>query len=140
MIAVEHSTLVRDRGTVRRVRADTSRADEFNRQGFLVLPGFVPAASCDALKARAEELVAGFQPETVSIFTTHEQTRTSDAYFLSSGDQIRFFFEEGAFRPDGSLRQDKALSINKIGHALHDLDPLFSAFSRTAALAALSAE
>ena len=117
-----------------------NRAEEFSRQGFLVLPGFVPAATCDALKARAEQLVAGFQPETVSIFSTHEQTKTSDEYFLSSGDQIRFFFEEGAFKPDGSLRQDKALSINKIGHALHDLDPVFERFSRTPELAALASE
>ena len=117
-----------------------SRAEEFSRQGFLVLPGFVPAAACEALKARAEELVAGFHPETVSIFTTHEQTRTSDDYFLSSGDQIRFFFEENAFKPDGSLRQDKLLSINKIGHAMHDLDPLFDRFSRTPELAALASE
>lgn len=117
-----------------------SRADDFERQGFLVLPDFVPAAVCEGLKARAEELVAGFQPEKVSIFSTHEQTRVSDAYFLGSGDQIRFFFEEGAFRPDGSLRQAKELSINKIGHALHDLDPRFEAFSRTPELAALAQE
>lgn len=117
-----------------------SRASDFERQGFLVLPGFVPAAACEALKARAGELVADFRPETVSVFTTHEQTRTSDEYFLSSGDQVRFFFEENAFRPDGSLRQDKALSINKIGHALHDLDPLFDRFSRTPELAALASE
>lgn len=117
-----------------------SRADDFERQGFLVLPDFVPAAVCEGLKARAEELVAGFQPEAVSIFSTHEQTRVSDAYFLGSGDQIRFFFEEGAFRPDGSLRQAKELSINKIGHALHDLDPRFEAFSRTPELAALAQE
>jgi phytanoyl-CoA hydroxylase len=116
------------------------RAEEFERQGYLVLPGFVPAASCDALKARAEALVEGFQPETVSIFTTREQTRTSDDYFLGSGDRIRFFFEEDAFRPDGSLRQDKALSINKLGHAMHDLDPEFSRFSRTPELAALASE
>jgi phytanoyl-CoA hydroxylase len=116
------------------------RARDFERQGFLVLPGFVPAQACDALKARAEALVADFQPETVSVFTTHEQTRTSDEYFLSSGDKVRFFFEENAFRPDGSLRQDKALSINKLGHAMHDLDPVFERFSRTPELAALASE
>lgn len=118
----------------------TDRAAQFEQQGYLVLPGFVSEADCDALKARAEELVAGFDLQTVSIFTTREQTRTSDDYFLTSGDRIRFFFEEGAFRPDGSLRQDKALSLNKIGHALHDLDPRFDRFSRTPALASLAAE
>lgn len=118
----------------------TDRSGQFERQGYLVLPGFVSPADCDALKARAEELVSAFEPSTVSIFTTREQTRTSDDYFLSSGDGIRFFFEEDAFRPDGSLRQDKALSINKIGHALHDLDPRFDRFSRTPGLAALASE
>ncbi|MFP2907091.1 phytanoyl-CoA dioxygenase family protein [Pyxidicoccus sp. 3LFB2] len=118
----------------------TDRAEAFERQGYLVLPRFVSPAACDALKARAEELVARFQPETVSVFTTREQTRTSDDYFLSSGDRIHFFFEEGAFRPDGSLRQDKSLSINKMGHALHDLDSRFDWFSRTPELASLASE
>ena len=87
--------------------------------------------ACDRLRGRAEELVREFDPqEIVSIFSTHEQTRTSDEYFLESGDKIRFFFEENAFNADGSLRQEKATSINKIGHALHDLDPVFDEFSR----------
>ncbi|SET85586.1 phytanoyl-CoA dioxygenase family protein [Stigmatella erecta] len=117
-----------------------NRASDFEHQGFLILPRFVTAAACDALKHRAETLVKGFQPVTRSIFSTSEQRRTSDAYFLSSGDQIHFFFEEDAFLPDGSLRQAQALSINKIGHALHDLDPLFDRFSRTPELAGLAAE
>lgn len=99
------------------------------------------AAACDGLRRRAEELVAKFDPEGVrSIFTTREQARTSDDYFLGSGDQIRFFFEEDAFDAAGNLRQSKERSINKIGHALHDLDAVFDGFSRTRELARLIAD
>jgi phytanoyl-CoA hydroxylase len=111
----------------------------YQRDGFLVLPDFVEPAECDALMARAAELVRGFRPETVSIFSTREQTRTSDEYFLGSGDQIRFFFEEEAFAEGGALRQPVERSINKIGHALHDLDPVFARFSRGPRLEALVA-
>jgi phytanoyl-CoA hydroxylase len=106
--------------------------EQYERDGFLVLRDFVSHAACDRLKARAEELVRDFDPSgIVSVFSTREQTRTSDDYFLESGDKIRFFFEEDAFNPDGTLRQSKEQSINKIGHALHDLDPVFDEFSRT---------
>jgi phytanoyl-CoA hydroxylase len=111
----------------------------YERDGFLVLPDFVPAGECDALMARAGELVRGFRGDTVSIFSTHEQTRTSDDYFLESGDQIRFFFEEEAFTEGGALRGPIERSINKIGHALHDRDPEFARFSRHPRLAALAA-
>ena len=39
---------------------------------------------------------------------------------------------------DGARRQGKAHSLNKIGHALHDLDPVFNAFSRQPGLAELA--
>ncbi|MBL8188677.1 MAG: phytanoyl-CoA dioxygenase family protein, partial [Acidobacteria bacterium] len=89
----------------------------YERDGFLVVENFATLDECKALKQRAEELVATFDPQgVISIFTTKEQTRTSDDYFLESGDKVRFFFEEDAFLPDGSLRQSKERSINKIGH------------------------
>lgn len=114
---------------------------QYDRDGFLVLPGFVETSSCDRLRARAEELVRDFDPSGIaSIFSTHEQSRLSDDYFLTSGDKIRFFFEEEAFLPNGTLKQDKEKSINKIGHALHDLDPVFSEFSRTPNIAQLVAD
>ena len=106
--------------------------EQYSRDGFLVIEDFVNGTECDLLRARAEQLVQEFDPsDLVSIFTTHEQSRVADEYFLNSGDKIRFFFEENAFLSDGRLKQAKAQSINKIGHALHDLDPLFDRFSRS---------
>jgi phytanoyl-CoA hydroxylase len=113
----------------------------YERDGFLVLRDFCAPEACAALRRRAGELVAAFDPgEVVSVFSTHEQTRASDDYFLASGDQIRFFFEEHAFTAEGRLRQPKELSINKIGHALHDLDATFAGFSRQPKLAKLAAD
>lgn len=119
----------------------SQQLSDYERDGFLIIENFVGAAECDALRARADELVAAFDPQgIVSIFSTQEQTRTSDEYFLESGDKIRFFFEAGAFGTNGNLRQSKERSLNKIGHALHDLDPVFARFSRTNALAELVAD
>jgi phytanoyl-CoA hydroxylase len=116
------------------------RAD-YDRDGYLILPGFATPAECAKLMARAAALVDGFDAEKHrSVFSTTDQTRTTDSYFLESGDRISFFFEAGAFGPDGRLAVPKALSINKIGHALHDLDPAFRAFSRQDRLARLCAE
>jgi len=106
--------------------------NDYRDRGFLVLEGFASEKECDELRARADELVQEFDPsEVVSIFSTHEQSRVADEYFLTSGDKIRFFFEENAFNPDGTLKYKKEKSINKIGHALHDLDPVFQEFSRS---------
>lgn len=113
----------------------------YRRDGFLVLQNFVESGQCDRLRQRAAELVHSFDPQGIrSIFSTREQNRLTDEYFLASGEKIRFFFEEDAFLPDGTLKQSKESSINKIAHALHDLDPTFSQFSRAPEIRQLIAE
>lgn len=108
--------------------------------GFVVIEAFADAATCDKLRARAAKMVHEFDPaEVVSVFSTHEQNRLTDDYFLTSGDKIRFFFEENAFNADGTLKYEKEKSINKIGHALHDLDPIFERFSRSERIKNLAA-
>lgn len=60
-----------------------------------------------------------------------------DAYFLDSASEINFFFEEKAFNQQGQLQMPKALAVNKIGHAMHDMDPVFSAFTRSQPVSAV---
>ncbi len=74
------------------------------------------------------------------MFSTTEQARHADEWFLGSGDQVRCFFEEDAFTPEGALKVEAARAINKIGHALHDLDPVFAAASYDPRLAEVAAD
>lgn len=48
---------------------------------------------------------------------------------IASYPSDRFFFEEDAFDADGKLKQSLELSLNKIGHNLHELDPVFRRIS-----------
>lgn len=117
----------------------TEQRDQYQRDGFLVISDFKSAGEITALRRRAEEIVEAFDPkESRAVFTTKDQARASDAWFLGSDNTVRCFFEEEAFGADGQLRQAKALSINKIGHAMHDLDPVFEAFTRDPKLAAVA--
>jgi len=111
----------------------------YEKDGFLTLEDFATEDEVRELRERAETLVSGFNPETISIFSTKEQEKTMNGssnfdarqYFLDSASEIGFFFEEGAFDDQGQLVRDKDKSINKIGHALHDVDPAFRKFSRS---------
>jgi phytanoyl-CoA hydroxylase len=114
-----------------------AQREQYQRDGYLVLPGFKRSGEVAALRERAAQIVDAFDPaESRSVFTTREQR--ADDWFLGSANTVRCFFEEEAFDEHGQLRQAKALSINKIGHAMHDLDPVFDRFTRDPKLAAVA--
>jgi len=106
--------------------------EAFDEAGVVIVRGFATVEECAALKARALALIDDFDIDAHrTIFSTTTQSHAADDYFLSSGDRIRVFLEEEAFDGAGRLTRAKREAVNKIGHALHDLDPVFAAFSRS---------
>ncbi len=109
-------------------------------EGCLVLPGFKSAPELAAVRERALAIVEAFEPKVSggAVFSTRERARLSDAALLASATEVHCFFEEEAVDADGRLTVPKTRAINKIGHALHDLEPVFDSFSRDARLAELA--
>ncbi|KAH9253481.1 hypothetical protein BASA81_008528 [Batrachochytrium salamandrivorans] len=75
------------------------------------------------MRARYEQMIAEWdlsklQSESHPFSTTDQAKRTSDEYFLTSGDKIVPLFEQ-------QQSESQPPVVNKIGHALHELDPLF---------------
>ena len=77
----------------------------YARDGFLVLEGFLPPADCDALQARAAELVAGFDPGPArTIFSTRDQGHARRPLFPRIGRRHPLLLRGGGDRPTGAWR------------------------------------
>ncbi|PXF41655.1 Phytanoyl-CoA dioxygenase [Gracilariopsis chorda] len=108
----------------------------FEAHGYAVLRAHASEKDVKTLREGAKAIIQEFYSnrQHASVFSTDEQTRVvEDDYFLSSSRKICCFLE-----PEQESEQKARPAINKIGHALHDIDDNFKPFSRSGAVRAVA--
>ncbi|GAA5908554.1 uncharacterized protein JCM6883_005584 [Sporobolomyces salmoneus] len=114
-----------------------SQKQQFEEDGYLIIPSFFTSSQASRLLSRSHELLSSFSlsdhPMTQFIGSGEAQSgkakHVGDEYFLESGDKIRYFFEPAAFDEGGKLNRDKEKAVNKIGHGLALLHDEFREFT-----------
>jgi phytanoyl-CoA hydroxylase len=105
--------------------------EHYRQQGYAVLEGAVTPESIDSIRQAASRIVENFDIDNHrTIFSTRDQDRGRDRYFMESAEAVHCFLEEDALDAEGQLTQPREHAINKIGHAMHDLVPEFRSFCR----------
>lgn len=121
-----------------------SQMAQFHKLGFVVIDDVLSQEQITSMKKSAAIMVKQhieqnsssnkIEKDNKQIFTTNDNNRTNNDFFLDSAEEIRCFFEEDAYDSNGNLVQAPELSINKIGHALHEIDPVFNEISHQKSL------
>ncbi|XP_014289708.1 phytanoyl-CoA dioxygenase domain-containing protein 1 [Halyomorpha halys] len=104
--------------------------DKFQKDGFLIIENFLNDEEVTRLKNAGNELSQNVPSEEQKIiFDTTQTPQNQHKYFLESGDKIRYFYEKDALNNKGELVVSSEIALNKVGHNLHWLHPVFKSIS-----------
>ncbi|XP_051175530.1 uncharacterized protein LOC127290780 [Leptopilina boulardi] len=103
---------------------------QFEKDGYVVMEDFLQPDEIEELKSCGEEFTTNLPLENErKIFSTEEMQQNKDRYFLESANKMSYFFENEALENDGKLKVHPRVSLNKVGHALHWLNPKFRKYT-----------
>jgi len=112
-------------------------AERFQEDGFAVLPGAIDEATLKGLRSAIDRHVAAHDPAAdQAVFRTDDRDAGREEVFFASARSVQGFLEAEAVDDAGAVHAPRDRCLNKIGHALHDLDPTFEALARSAAVQA----
>ncbi|KAF8373669.1 hypothetical protein PRIPAC_80098, partial [Pristionchus pacificus] len=109
-----------------------SYKEEFAENGYALVENVFNDEEIAEMKEAIKQIVEDFDFDNLpkSIFaTSDEKKHAKDEYFVESGAEVRGFFEEGALNENGEVIVQKQFALNKVGHALHWLNPVFKKYS-----------
>ncbi|KAJ2308746.1 hypothetical protein IWW55_000249 [Coemansia sp. RSA 2706] len=105
----------------------TAQLESFAQDGCVVIENFLDPAEVATLRRRIATLLSEFNPaeHPLTLFPTANDSQLSaDQYFFDSSTKASYFLEHDTV-VNGQLVVEPAKAVNKIGHGLHIVDPVF---------------
>lgn len=106
-----------------------STHQQLNDVGYVVIDDFLSATEIEELLTAGRQLALDAPHADRKTFAAANATvsrpQDRDAYFLESGDKVRYFFETNALNGDGELLVAAEMALNKVGHSLHTEHDVF---------------
>lgn len=101
-------------------------AHNYEQHGYGFIEDFLTPIEIESMRQESLRLVKEDSKKERDRNIFSNMINQTNQYFINSGDKVRFFFEKKSIdESSGQLLVPEEQSLAKIGHALHNLNPIF---------------